>query len=82
MLADSVLAAGVLLELAVGLLCLLAVRRLSVAAHRAGRALAARRGGGRRSSIQPPQPVPLLAAPVRLHAPAYGGGKRAPPAFG
>ena len=82
LLPDPVLGLGAVLELAAGLLCLLIVRKLSVAAHRAGRALAARKPSRPRPSAAPALATPLEVAPVRLRAPAYGGGKRAPPAFG
>jgi hypothetical protein len=82
LLADPVLALGAVLELAGGLLCVLVVRKLSVAAHRAGRALAALRRRPLRGATTAAQPVPADVVPIRLRAPAYGGGKRAPPAFG
>jgi hypothetical protein len=78
----SVLGLGAVLELAAGLLCLLVVRKLSVAAHRAGRALAARQSGRPRGVAAPALAALLEIALLRLGAPAYGGGKRAPPAFG
>lgn len=82
LLADPVLALGAVLELAGGLLCVLVVRKLSVAAHRAGRALAALRRRPLRGATTAAQPAPSDVVPIRLRAPAYGGGKRAPPAFG
>jgi hypothetical protein len=82
LLADPVLGLGAVLELLAGLLCVLVVRKLSVAAHRAGRALAALRRlplGGKTGVAQP---IPSPFVPLRFRAPAHGGGTRAPPAFG
>src|SRR5262245_13659860 len=76
-----VLELGGALELAAGLLCVLVVRKLSVAAHRAGLALAARTPGTSRGAA-PAWAVPLEVLPLPLRAPAFGGGKRAPPALG
>jgi hypothetical protein len=82
LLADPVLGLGAVLELVVGLGCVFVVRKLSVAAHRAGRALAARRRGPVRAADSLAERAPAYVAPFRLRAPAYGGGTRAPPAFG
>jgi hypothetical protein len=82
LLADPVLALGAMLELVAGLGCVLAVRKLSVAAHRAGRALAAFRSAPVRAAISPATRARFQVAPLRLRAPACGGGTRAPPAFG
>jgi hypothetical protein len=82
LLADPVLGLGAVLELSFGLLCVLVVRKLSVAAHRAGRALAALRRPPLRGIAATAQRTPAAVVPLRLGAPAYGGGTRAPPAFG
>lgn len=81
-LLEPVLAVGVALELVCGALCVLLVRRLLVAAHSVGRALA--------SAVARRAPLAALSGELRTPQPdrpallalAHGGGERAPPTFG
>ena len=81
-LLEPVMAVGVAVELVCGALCLLLVRRLLVAAHSVGRALAAaveRRA--QLATLSLGLRSPQLERP-RLLALANGAGERAPPPFG
>jgi hypothetical protein len=79
---EPVLAFGALLQVAGGLLCVLLVRKLLLAAHSAGRALA--RSSARRArlaAIAVELRCPQFEQP-RLLTLAHGAGERAPPVFG
>ncbi len=81
-LLEPVLALGVALELICGVLCLVLVRKLLVAAHTVGRALAgALERRPRLATLAIEACTPQFARP-RLVALAGGAGERAPPAFG
>jgi hypothetical protein len=79
---STLLALGAALELACGVLCVLLVRKLLVAAHTVGRALADEIAARPRLAILAVSLCgPQLEQP-RLIALARGTGERAPPSFG
>jgi hypothetical protein len=79
---STLFALGAALELACGVLCVLLVRRLLVAAHSVGRALAdAIAARPRLALLAVPLSGPQLWQPP-LIALARGSGERAPPRFG
>jgi hypothetical protein len=81
-LLEPLMALGFAVELLCGLACVFAVRKLLVAAHRVGRALA--EATARRPRLIAVRLEPCGAWPERprLLALARGIGERAPPAFG
>lgn len=81
-LLEPVLALGVTLELVCGVVCLLLVRKLLVAAHAVGRALAdAVECRPRLTTLAVKRCCPQLER-LRPIALAHGAGERAPPLFG
>jgi hypothetical protein len=81
-LLEPVLALGVALELVCGALCVFLVRKLLVAAHTVGRALAhAVERRPRLAAVSVELCTPQLERP-RLLALVRGAGERAPPSFG
>ena len=78
-IAEPAVALGVCLQIPCGFVALLLVRALLRAAHHAGRALAARVGGGRTRPVTFLLPASHRAEPPRLVALARGVGERGPP---
>jgi hypothetical protein len=77
-----VLPLGAMVELACGLACVAVVRRLLLAAHGLGRALATRTAPRPRLAADAVQALDTQVTVLRVPALAWRRGERAPPAFG
>jgi hypothetical protein len=81
-LARPVLPLGIVVELACGLVCLALVRRVLLAAHGVGRALASRSAAPIRLVAPPLAALTAQVIVLRVPALAWRRGERAPPSSG